>query len=285
MRIGILSGGCGWHVQDLERAITQQSHEATVIDFRTLSHGLFSSKSSTLDAVIVRTMPAGSLEQIVFRMDLLQEFALAGITIVNAPRAIETCVDKHLTDLRLRHAGLPVPRTVVTQSSTDAMIGFADLGRDVVIKPLFGSEGRGMIRITDPELAWRTFRAIEHTCSVIYLQEYVHHPGWDLRVFVLGERIVGSMKRSAKSDWRTNVAQGAHAESVLIDDRTRSLALHAARVVGCEVAGVDLLPGPHGEWYVLEVNAVPGWRTLQDVCQVDVASSLVEHVAAVRARQ
>jgi RimK family alpha-L-glutamate ligase len=146
----------------------------------------------------------------------------------------------------------------------------------VVVKPLFGSEGRGMVRISDPELAWRTLRAIERAQSVLYLQKYVDHPGWDLRVFVLGGRVLTAMRRHANGDWRTNVAQGGRGETVRATAAEEQLALAAAAAVGADVAGVDLLPAPDGSYFILEVNAVPGWRALTKTTGVDVAREVLK---------
>ena len=109
-----------------------------------------------MDGVLVRMMPPGSLEQVVFRMDALHRIAAAGIPVLNPPRAVEAAVDKYLTLSMLDRAGIPVPPTWAGESATEALEAFAALGGDVVVKPLFGSEGRGLMRISDPELAWRT---------------------------------------------------------------------------------------------------------------------------------
>ena len=137
-----------------------------------------------------------------------------------------------------------------------------------------------MLRISDIELAWRTFRTLERTGAVLYLQKMVRHPGWDLRVFVLAGRVLAAIKRHAHGDdWRTNVAQGGFAETTTIGDVERSLALRAAEILGATASGVDLLQGPGGEWYVIEVNAVPGWRALAPATGVDVAAAMVTHLA------
>ncbi|WP_171475540.1 ATP-grasp domain-containing protein [Frigoriglobus tundricola] len=277
MRIAILSGGTGWHVQDVLRAAHELGHEATALDFRSLSASVHTAGDvlAAFDTVLVRTMPAGSLEQVVFRMDLLHEAAARGTPVLNPPRAVEVCVDKYLTTARLARAGIATPATAVCQRSDDAMASFAELGGDVVLKPLFGSEGRGMCRITDAETAWRTFRVLEQTGQVIYLQRFVRHPGWDLRAFVIGERVIAAMRRTAAADWRTNVAQGGTAERVTLSPENEALAIRAAGAVGCPVAGVDLLPGPDGEMFVIEVNAVPGWKALASACEIDVAKEMV----------
>ncbi|MFO0805991.1 MAG: RimK family alpha-L-glutamate ligase [Gemmataceae bacterium] len=277
MKIAILSGYGGWHVDDLVRAAAELGHSAQNVDFRTLAAGI-ETQNSTLagfDAAIVRTMPSGSLEQVVFRVDVLHAAVAGGVKVVNPPRAIETCVDKYLTNVRLAQAGLPTPPTHVSEKADAALAAFERLGGDVVVKPIFGSEGRGMVRLTDPETAWRTFHVLERTGQVIYQQRFIRHPGWDLRAFVIAGRIVAAMKRSSHGDWRTNVARGGRAEPVVLTSEQTELAIRAAEATGCPIAGVDLLPGPNGEWYVIEVNAVPGWRALAAATGVDVAQNIV----------
>jgi ribosomal protein S6--L-glutamate ligase len=281
MRVALLCSGTGWHVRDLLRASELLGHDAQPVDFRRLSAGVAVPPDALadFDAVLVRTMPAGSLEQVVFRMDLLYRLHARGMRILNPPRAVEVCVDKYLTTATLAAAGLPVPPTVTCQTADGALEAFEALGRDVVVKPLFGSEGRGMLRVSDPELAWRTFRTLERTGAVLYLQRFIRHPGWDLRVFVLGDRVLTAMRRWANGDWRTNVAQGGTGEPTRLSPDEERLALRAARAVGTPVAGVDLLPGPAGEWYVIEVNAVPGWQALSPVTGVDVAREVLAFLA------
>ncbi len=280
MRLAILSAGGGWHVRDLQRAATLLRHEAVAVDFRKLHAGVATAPAPLegFDAALVRTMPPGSLEQVVFRMDLLHRAAARGVRVHNSPRALEACVDKYLATATLQAAGLPVPPTLVCQQAEAAMEAFAQLGGDVVVKPLFGSEGRGMVRVSDPELAWRTFRTLERTASVLYLQQFVHHPGWDLRIFVLDGRVLTAMRRQAHGNWRTNVAQGGRGEPVRVGRQEEHLALRAATALGAQAAGVDLLTGPDGGWYVLEVNAVPGWRALSAATDVDVAVAVIRFV-------
>jgi ribosomal protein S6--L-glutamate ligase len=281
MRIAILSGGSGWHVRDLARAALELGHDAQAVDFRRVHAPLaVGQRRHDFDAVIVRTMPPGSLEQVVFRMDVLQRWRAEGVRVLNPPAALEVCVDKYLCSARLDAAGLPVPPTIACQDADTALEAFARLGGDVVVKPLFGSEGRGMVRVAEPELAWRTFRTLERLQTVLYLQQYVAHPGWDLRVFVLGERVLTAMRRHARGDWRTNVAQGGRAEPVQLSAEEEGLALAAARAVGAPVAGVDLLPRPGGGYFVLEVNAVPGWRALAPATGTDVARAILEYFAS-----
>ena len=120
--------------------------------------------------VLVRMMPPGSLEQVVFRMDALHRLQAMGIPVLNPPRAIETAVDKYLALALLAASDLPVPPTWSGESAADWAGGVRALGGDVVVKPLFGSEGRGLVRVSHPELARRTFQTLERLGAVLHVQ-------------------------------------------------------------------------------------------------------------------
>jgi tetrahydromethanopterin:alpha-L-glutamate ligase len=283
-----LVSGFGWHVRDLQRAATGMGISFQAVAFpRVIGHvGKGQTRVEAggihlrdVDGVLVRMMPPGTLEQVVFRMDALHRVSAAGVPVWNPPGAIEAAVDKYLALARLDAAGLPVPATWAGESAHAALEAFEALGGDVVIKPLFGSEGRGLVRVSDRELARRAFQTLERLGAVLYLQRFVPHPGHDLRAFVLNDRVLGAIRRFApEGDWRTNVALGGETETVLLDGQTERLALHAARAVGARIAGIDLLPDAHGNLVVLEVNAVPGWRALAETTGVDVASEILQAI-------
>ena len=137
-----------------------------------------------------------------------------------------------------------------------------------------------MMRVSDPDLAWRTFRTLERQDAVLYVQRFVAHPGWDVRAFVLGGRVLTAMRRHARGNWRTNVAQGGRAEFHRLTEEEERIALAAAQAVGTAIAGVDLLPRRAGGYEVLEVNAVPGWRALAPATGVDVAQEVLRYLAS-----
>src|SRR5262245_31964977 len=122
MHLALLASGAGWHVRDLERAATQLGHRAEAVDFRRVTAGVATAADSLrpYDTVLVRTMPPGSLEQVVFRMDVLQRLHARGMPVLNPPAAIEACVDKYLASAKLEAAGLPVPPTIVCQHADAA---------------------------------------------------------------------------------------------------------------------------------------------------------------------
>ena len=287
MQIAFLGSADSWYFKDLLRAAASR-HALQAVPFSRLSASLVESKEcrvtsdefnlSGVDAVLVRTMPPGSLEQVVFRMDLLGRLAKERrVYVLNSPRAIEAAVDKFLSSAKMHEAGLITPQTIVCQTVDDAMAGFERLGSDVVVKPLFGSEGRGITRVTDDNIALRVFKALVQLNAVIYLQSFVEHEGYDIRCLVLGDK-TWVMRRRHPTDWRTNVSRGATAEPYEVNDHLVETARQAAKCVGAEFAGVDILPGRDGRHYVLEANAVPGWKALSRALQVDIAAHLLEHL-------
>lgn len=268
--------------------MTDRGHRPLLVPFERLATSValpqLAAVSSTgqdltsCDAILVRTMPPGSLEQVVFRMDALVQLQARGIHVLNPPKAIECAVDKYLTTARLAAAGLPVPETVVCETAAHAMEVFAALGGDVVIKPIFGSEGRGIVRVSDPDLALRTFRTIERTQSILYLQRFVDHPGCDLRVMVLGGRILGGMQRCCPDDFRVNVSRSGHARQITLTSEQEDWALRAAAAVGAPLAGIDLLTDREGRSFVIEVNGVPGWQAFRRVTGCDVATAVIQYL-------
>jgi ribosomal protein S6--L-glutamate ligase len=288
MHLAVLASPESWYLADLRRAACTKhrisrasfSQLASRLDGRALSVGSSGIDLSTVDCVLVRTMPPGSLEQVVFRMDALARLEAGGTVVVNPPRSLEAAVDKYLASAKLQAAGLPVPRTVACQTIDDAMAAFHFLGGDVVVKPLFGSEGRGITRVTDEAVALRVFKALVQLQSVLYLQEFLAHKGFDLRLLLVGERVL-AMKRINHTDWRTNVARGAATEPFEPTDEMAQIARSAAGAIGAPLAGVDLLQSRDGRLYVLEVNAVPGWKALAATLRVDVAAMVLDYLSSI----
>ena len=231
------------------------------------------------DAVIVRGIPRGSLEQVIFRVDALHALDARGVTCVNGPRAIERTVDKFLASALLARAGVPTPRTIACEHHEDALEAFAELGGDVIVKPLFGSMGAGMTRVDDADVANRVFHALSLERAVYYLQEALPHDGRDLGALVVGGRVLAAIERVG-SGWRANLARGARAVATELSDEQARLCVEAAEVLGVDYAGVDVLEAADGRDYVLELNGIPGWRGLQEATGADVAGALVEHVEA-----
>ncbi len=231
---------------------------------------------SELSALIIRPIGRGSLEEIIFRMDLLHRLQRLGMLIINPPLSIERSVDKYCTLALLEENGLPVPKTIATESREEALKAFHELGGDIVMKPLFGSRGIGSTRISDSEIAARIFRAVSFYHGVLYLQEFISHGVSDVRAFVIGDHVVAAMHRVAET-WKTNVSLGARPMPLKLDKEIEDLVVKAAKVIGCKVAGVDILESSHGP-IIVELNSQPGWRGLQSVTSVNIAEEIVKHV-------
>jgi RimK family alpha-L-glutamate ligase len=292
VKIAILGSRSGWHEGRLLAALVARGVEPVVAPVTGLAARLgagprLAAGGVALDdcgAVIVRAIPGGSLEQVIFRVDALHRLARLGVAVINSARCIERSVDKYFTSTLLEDAGIATPRTAVCERFDDAMAAFEALGRDVVVKPLFGSEGRGMVRVSDADLAYRTFRALEVTRSVFYLQEYVEHGGRDLRAFLVGGQVVAAMTRRGPG-WKTNVAQGARVEPAALSPELAALSRRAGGLLQADYAGVDLLQAADGRWFVIEVNGIPGWQGLQRTTPVDIAGAIADHAVALAGRQ
>jgi RimK family alpha-L-glutamate ligase len=286
MNVAILSARTGWHTDELLRALAARGHAGCVVSYEALhtrigSRAELSSGARQLldsDAVLARIIPNGSLEQIIYRVDALHWLEDRGVRVMNSPRAIERCVDKFYTSALLHDAGLATPETVVCERADDAMHAVRELG-DVIIKPLFGSMGHGMVRVSDPEVAFRVVRALDMTRSVFYVQRYVEHDGCDVRAFVVGNQVVAAIERRARDGgWRTNVSLGGEARGLDLSPSIAELSLRAARAVGADYAGVDLLPARDGTVYTLEVNGIPGWSGVQTTTSIDIAGAIVDRL-------
>ena len=296
MHVAILSTPTGWHTDQLCRALAERGHTGRVLPYeglvarlgtgRGVAGGLSVESTALLDAdaVLARTVPNGSLEQIIYRIDALHWIEKRGVPVMNSPRAIERSVDKFYTTALLQDAGLPTPETVVCERAADAMAAVLAMG-DVIVKPIFGSMGHGMVRVSDPDVAFRVVRSLEQMRAVFYVQRAVDHGGRDVRVFVVGGTVLGAIERRASDgDWRTNVSRGGSARPFELPPAWEPLALGAAAAIGADYAGVDLLPSRDGTVFVLEVNGIPGWRGLQHATGPDVAGAIVDHlVGRVRA--
>ncbi|UCE95383.1 MAG: RimK family alpha-L-glutamate ligase [Candidatus Bathyarchaeota archaeon] len=288
MMIGILGRHLeGWGTMQLRDSLEKHDIPFTLLGLANLAarvgYPLRADKNGPKDiadftTLIIRPIGRGSLEEIIFRMDLLHTFERRGVLIVNPPRAIERCVDKYYALALLEENGMPVPRTMVTESEEEALKGLRELGGDVILKPLFGSQGVGSTRVFNEDVAARIFSSVRFHHGVLYLQEFIPHGDSDIRAFVVGNRVVAAMRR-AGSSWKTNVSQGAQPVAIQLDDELESLAIKAATIIDCKVAGVDILESRKGP-LIIEINSQPGWRGLQSVSKVNIADSIIEYVLA-----
>jgi RimK family alpha-L-glutamate ligase len=279
-----------WHARRLKTAFAARGLETVTLSLGKTGfavgrngHGLILPRfgGELPRAAFVRTIPGGSFEQITMRLGVLHALRELGVPVHNDARAVERCVDKSMTSFLLHRANIPTPPTWAVQSLADAkrlVRAEARPERPLVLKPVFGSQGRGLRLIErigqlpgDDEVA-----------GVYYLQQFIAGPtaSWrDWRVFVVGGRAVAAMIRHGVQ-WRTNAAQGARCEGVPATGPIAELAVAAAGAVGAAYAGVDVIRDRQGFHQVLEVNSMPAWAALQRVSKTDIAQALVDDLLA-----
>jgi RimK family alpha-L-glutamate ligase len=289
-RVALFVDEPDWHARRLTRAFADRGAEAVLVSlrecgFRTDSgHGLILPGfdgalpgTGLPDGAFLRQISAGSFEQVTMRLGLLHALRALGIGVYNDARVAERCVDKSMTSFLLHRDGVPTPATWAVESPQHAaaIVGAeARPGRPLVLKPLFGSQGRGLRLVETAE----DLPPAEEMDGVFYLQRYVAGPsaGWrDWRVFVVGHEAVAAMIRHGV-EWRTNAARGARCEGAEATGRIAELALAAARAVGAGYAGVDIIADAQGQLQVLEVNSMPAWKSLQHVSETDIAAALAD---------
>jgi len=233
---------------------------------------------SDLSALFVRPIGRGSLDEIIFQLDVLHTLSEGGVPVINAPTAIERAVDKYRALEFLKSAAIPVPGTIVTENVNEAIQAFKSFGGEAIVKPVFGSRGIGAARISDPDIAERVFRTLRFYKHVIYIQQFISHGTRDIRAFVIENEVIAAMRRESKS-WKTNVSQGAKPVEFDPPEELSKMAVEAARVIGCEIAGVDVMESDQG-FMINEVNSQPGWRGLQSTTKTDIAGKIADYVVS-----
>ncbi|KQT85617.1 RimK family alpha-L-glutamate ligase [Aurantimonas sp. Leaf443] len=275
------------HARDLLKAFAAQGAEAHAVELAEIGfdsearHGLVLPQfgEDLPDAVCLRTLDAGSFEQVTRRLGILHALERLGVPVSNGPRAVENCVDKSMTSFLLARAGVPSPRSFVVETRQEAAAILKREGGPLVLKPLFGAQGKGLALIEReadlPEPA--------AAAGVYYLQRFAGalRDGRfsDYRHLVSAGRVVAAMRREAPG-WITNIKQGATGHPIAPDAELDALAAAAARAVGADFCGVDLLRDPDGRAQVIEVNSMPAWTGLEQATGLDIPAIRVRDLLA-----
>ncbi len=285
-KIAIFTDDPGWHGKRLTQAFAAHGYRSDYVSLteceirldrpavpvciKGFEHGL-------PDAVFVRGVPGGSLEEVVFYLDILHALKELGIPVYNDGRAIERSVDKGMTSFLLKNAGLPTPLTWVLRDRHEALMiaeNELKLGHRLISKPLFGSQGEGLRRIEKmTDLFWLTA-----SNGIYYLQRFIECEGdsfSDTRVFVINGKAAAAMQRRGTS-WLNNVARGAKCEAVELTHDMAHLAVKAASALKMDYAGVDIIKDEQGDYSIIEVNSIPAWKGLESVCDLNIAQLLVD---------
>lgn len=283
-RIAVFVDKVDWHARRLIAAFDARGVSAVPVamrqcGFRIGGGGLAlpGFEDGLPSGIFVRCIPGGSFEQVTLRLGVLHALRHSGVVVCNDARSVECCVDKSMTSFMLERAGVPTPRSWICESADDAraIVGAeAAVGRPLVLKPLFGSQGRGLALV---ERASDLPQA-EDVAGVYYLQRFVagEPDRWrDWRLLVAGGQVIAAMTRHG-TGWITNAHQGARCEAVAPDDELSAMAVAAAATVGADYAGVDVIRDRALGYQVLEVNSMPAWSALQRVSTADITQALAD---------
>ena len=284
-QVAIITDDPGWHGRELQSALKDHGLESQFISLtdcvlHITGEGdelLFPGFEQLPLGVFVRGVPGGSLEQVIFRLDLLHALHDLGITVYNTPRAIERTVDKPLTSLLLSRAGLPTPPTWICESYEQAQLILereSNKNNKLVLKPLFGSQGIGVHLVNQQTGLIHD----EKFAGIYYLQRFIERKQndySDIRVFVIDGVARAAMLRRSQH-WITNRAQGAVCEAIDLDEQIRFLAEASCKVLNIDYAGVDIIQDSNGQFYIIEVNSIPAWYGLQNVVNFNIASCLID---------
>jgi RimK family alpha-L-glutamate ligase len=284
--IAIITDDPGWHGQQLKNNLITKGFRAEFVRLQDC-HFEITDSDATIhlpgfdhlpDAVFVRGVPGGSLEEVVYYLDVLHGLEALGITVMNNVQCIERSVDKGMTSFLLKKHGLSTPNTIYSSNLHyiyKRLREGINEGKEFVLKPVFGSQGKGLQRVSSHQQLIDT----SEMHGVVYLQEFIDagfDVGVDFRVFVVGDQVISSMKRTGES-WITNVAQGGKVEPVVLNKSILKLALDAARVLNMDYAGVDLMQDKQGQFWITEINSVPAWKGLQATTEKKIVDAIADH--------
>ena len=287
IKIGVVLTDPGdWTARAYLKTIHRKGANAVPINLAALSASLSSSafsihdadlKDLELDTILVRDVGIShSLEQISFKFDLLRQFERAQIPVLNSPTAIQNAANKFFSFYLFQRAHLPIPCTTITSDVAVALKRIEELGC-VVAKPIFGSQGKGIIKLERTQSGLtQDLAELLRRRGVLYLQEFVPNPGRDIRVFVVGEEALGAMYRVSQADsFVSNLSQGGTPVMCSLTDEMQALAVRAANAVGADFAGVDVIESEEG-LVLLEVNATPSGKGIKRACGIDVTGRIID---------
>lgn len=295
MRIAIFTDETGWHTRQLQAALRARGAVGRCVDLADCRidlgagwHGLAipGFAGALPDAAIVRGIAGGSFEQVTKRLGILHALRELGVAVYNDARAIERSVDKSMTSALLHARGVPTPMAWAIESQAEAerlVMRESAAGRALVLKPLFGSQGKGLVRVGQVDGEHVPLPSLAGFGQLAYLQRFIAPlPGntrrrstsHDWRVLVIGGRARAAMQR-VSAHWIHNVAQGARVVRAVLTPDLAHVAERAAQALEMDYAGIDLIPSPDGP-QVLEVNGVAAWQGLQRVTDFNLAQAIVD---------
>ncbi len=286
MKIGILSTNKNlYSTKRLVEAARDKGHEVVVINHKRCYMNITSHNPTIhyngnaikgIDAVIPRIGASVSF----FGTAVVRQFEMMGVYSVNESVAITRSRDKlRATQLLARKGiGLPITGFANSPNDTEDLLKFVG-GAPVVVKLLEGTQGVGVVLAETKKAAESVIEAFSGLKANFMVQEFIKEAGGaDIRCFVIGDKVVAAMKRQGKEgEFRSNLHRGGNAKLIKITPEERSTAVRSAKVMGLNVAGVDLLRSNHGP-VVMEVNSSPGLEGIEKATGKDVAGQIIEFI-------
>ncbi|MCP4535904.1 MAG: lysine biosynthesis protein LysX [Chloroflexi bacterium] len=278
MKIGVLCSRVRVEEKLLFAALQDRGIDYERIDSREVAFDLGGKGLSQYDAVLVRCLSHSR------GYYLTRWLEGVGVPAISSHRAVATCGDKMLTSAALQEAGVPIPRTQIAFTPKAALETIEEMGYPVVLKPVFGSWGRLLSRVSDRYAAEallehkQTLGGYQH--SIFYIQEYVDKPGRDIRSFVVGDETIAAIYRYS-SHWITNTAREGEATNCPVTPEINDLSRAAARAVGEGIVAIDLLETPDGSLLVNEVNHTPEFRNSIKTTGVDIPGKMIDYAVEV----
>lgn len=216
-----------------------------------------------------------------FQLAVLRQFEQIGIPCVNQSESINIVRDKLRTSQILAQYHLPIPKTMMVRWPIDDGLVEQQIGFPCVIKVVTGSYGEGVYLCERKRDYKKLMEFIDNLGNkkTLIVQQYMNHRiGEDLRVYVVGGKVLGAMKRTAPDgDFRANITNGGTGENYPIDEQIEYMALETAKVLGLDIAGIDLLFTETG-YVVCEANSNPGFIGFEKYCNVDIADRITEYI-------
>lgn len=227
--------------------------------------------------VLVRT----GAETSNFMLAVLRQLDKAGVICINEADSIETASDKLKTSQILSQHNISIPNTMMVKHPIDSTIVKNRIGFPCVVKVITGTQGIG-VYLCEKRRDFNKLMEFIHNVGIsktLLVQEYIGlNPGEDIRVLVIGGKVIGAMKRTApKGDFRANISNGGTGEKFDITPEIDFIARETARVLNLHIAGIDLLFDNDG-FVVCEANTAPGFKGFEKYCDVDIAELIVEYI-------
>ena len=224
-----------------------------------------------IDIALARTASATH-----FRIEALKSMEVSGVEVINSSECIRNGGDKYTSLVMLYANGLLTPKTFIVSSFESAVKAISEIGTPVVLKPAFGTYGKGVFRVMNLE---KELHLLDELPYPYIVQEYIPHKHGDIRVFVVGNEALGAIRRIApKDEWRTNVSVGATSRPQTLTKKLSKIAVRASKVLGAKYAGVDIIKREN-EYIVLEVNTQPDFRGLYSTLGVNPVEKIVNLVS------